>query len=77
LRLIPGPAKALDTSDTSDAGVAPGTVLEAVGDRLVLAAASGAVALQSIQPAGKVVMSIAEFLRGYRVQPGERFGAEL
>ena len=56
--------------------VAPGTVLEAVGDRLVVAAGEGAVLLQGIQPSGKRPLSTEQFLRGYRVQVGDRFGPE-
>ena len=54
----------------------PGTVLEASGDRLVIAAGENALMPASVQPSGKRLMPIAEFLRGYHVQPGERFGAE-
>ena len=55
---------------------APGTVLEATGHRLLIAAGQGAIAPQSIQPAGKRLMTIEEFLRGYPVNIGERFGGE-
>jgi methionyl-tRNA formyltransferase len=54
----------------------PGTVLEAAGDRLVVATGSGALLLRSVQPAGKRLLPTGEFLRGYPVRPGERFGAE-
>ena len=57
-------------------GGPPGTVLEAEQRRLLVAAGAGAVGLQSIQPAGKRLMDVAEFLRGYPVRPGERFGPE-
>jgi methionyl-tRNA formyltransferase len=52
----------------------PGDVLEAAGDRLVVAAGLGAVSLLSIQLPGKKPFSAAEFLRGHRVQPGDRMG---
>ncbi len=52
----------------------PGVVLEAAGDRLVIAAGEQALLLEAIQPAGKRVLSAAEFLRGYPVRVGERFG---
>ncbi len=55
---------------------APGTVLEASGDRLVIAAGQDAVAPRTIQLAGKRPMGIAELLRGHKIQPGERFGPE-
>lgn len=71
LRLLIGPVMAVE-NPTPD--VPPGTVLEAARDRLVIAAGRGAAALQVVQPAGKKPLSIAEFLRGYHVQPGERLG---
>jgi methionyl-tRNA formyltransferase len=55
---------------------APGTVLEASGDRLIIAAGHDAVMPQNIQPAGKRLMAIDEFLRGHGLRPGERFGRE-
>jgi len=71
-RLILGPVAIEDHSG----GGAPGTVLEAKGGRLLIATGSGAVAPKSIQPVGKRMMSIDEFLCGHHMQPGERFGAE-
>jgi methionyl-tRNA formyltransferase len=55
---------------------APGTVLEASGDRLIIAAGHDAVMPQNIQPAGKRLMAIDEFLRGHGLRPGERFGRD-
>jgi methionyl-tRNA formyltransferase len=73
LRLIFGPV----TVENPAGNNAPlGTVLEAKEARLLIAAGSGAVAPKSIQPVGKRLMSIDEFLRGYPVQPGDRFGME-
>jgi methionyl-tRNA formyltransferase len=54
---------------------APGTVLEAGGERIVVAAGSGALAIDRLQPSGKRVLLAAEFLRGYALQAGDRFGA--
>jgi methionyl-tRNA formyltransferase len=51
-----------------------GEVIDAAGDRLIVAAGSGAVALLTIQLAGKRPFTAAEFLRGHRVQPGDRMG---
>ncbi|MBN1852621.1 MAG: methionyl-tRNA formyltransferase [Pirellulales bacterium] len=51
----------------------PGTVLEA-GNRLLIATGDGMIEVIEIQPAGKRIMSAAEFLRGHTVQPGHRFG---
>jgi methionyl-tRNA formyltransferase len=52
----------------------PGEVIEAASDRLVVAAGVGAVALLTIQLAGKKPFTAAEFLRGHRIQPGDRLG---
>ena len=71
LRVIFGPASVVD-----DCASAPGTVIEASGDRLLIAAGQGAVAPRAIQPSGKRMMAVDEFLRGHRVRQGERFGAE-
>ncbi len=73
LRLIVGPIQVLGSSHPA---AAPGTVLEAAEDRLVLATGDGEAALTIVQPAGKREMEIREFLMGYRVLPGERFGPE-
>jgi methionyl-tRNA formyltransferase len=53
---------------------AAGEVIEARGSRLVVAAGEGAVALKTIQIAGKKPQSIAEFLRGHSVENGDRMG---
>ncbi len=52
---------------------APGTVVEAAGDSLMLATGCGTLHVRRLQPAGKRVLAAEEFLRGYHVQPGERF----
>jgi methionyl-tRNA formyltransferase len=70
LRLIPGLASVLPGDDTAP----PGRVLEACHDRLLVATPQQAVQFTGLQPAGKRMLSIPEFLRGYHVMPGERFG---
>jgi methionyl-tRNA formyltransferase len=72
LRLIFGPVAVEEHLK----GSAPGMVLEAKEGRLLIAAGSGAVAPKSVQPIGKQMMSIDEFLRGYHVQVGDWFAAE-
>ncbi len=57
------------------AGGPPGTVVEA-SERLFVAAATGAVELLSVQPAGKAAMPAAAFLRGYRIPLGASLAAE-
>lgn len=71
LRMVVGPVPAVEESDCDSA---PGTVLEASGDRLLVAAGRGAVLLKKVQPAGKRMLPAAEFLRGYRIKPGELLG---
>jgi len=73
LRMIFGP---LDVVESPGSPQPPGTVLEAQGDRLVVASGKDTVAPRSIQLAGKRPMGIAELLRGHPIQPGERFGPE-
>jgi methionyl-tRNA formyltransferase len=51
----------------------PGTVIRVEDDRLVVAAGRGALAVLSIQMPGKRVLAVEEFLRGRRVDRGERF----
>ena len=53
----------------------PGRAIRQDRDTLIVAAGSGGVQLLELQPAGKRAMSAAEFLRGYPVQSGDRFGA--
>jgi methionyl-tRNA formyltransferase len=51
-------------------------VLTAEGDRLHIATGSGVLAIDALQPAGKRVLTTAEFLRGYPVKVGERFAEQ-
>jgi methionyl-tRNA formyltransferase len=53
----------------------PGEVIEAAGDRLVVAAGEAAVRLMVVQLEGKKPASSADFLRGHRVEPGDLMGA--
>jgi methionyl-tRNA formyltransferase len=73
VRLILGPVAVVDLPDGAGP---PGTVVEVEADRLVVAAGAGGVAPRSIQPSGKRMMPVEEFLRGNRVRPGDRFGPE-
>ena len=60
------------TSNES-AGAEPGTVVVSDGKQLVIATGDGRITIDAIQPAGKRVLQISEFLRGYPVKVGERF----
>jgi methionyl-tRNA formyltransferase len=57
------------------AAAAPGEVVLGDGQRLLVATGEGVLSLVRIQPAGKRVMEIAEFLRGHPLEPGQRFGS--
>jgi methionyl-tRNA formyltransferase len=54
-------------------GSFPGTILEA-GTRLVVACGEGAVSIGTLQAEGRRALPVAEFIRGERVLPGERWG---
>ena len=54
----------------------PGTVI-AADSRLLVAAGEGALELVELQPAGKRSMPATDFLRGYHVHVGDRFGPEV
>ena len=49
----------------------PGSVL-AAGERLVVAAARGAVAIQEVQPAGRTRLPVEAWVRGRGISPGQR-----
>ena len=54
---------------------APGSVLEAAGDRLVVATGAGALQILVIQAEGKRPMTARDFLAGHPLAPGDRFTA--
>ena len=54
---------------------APGEVLRADADQLIVACGSGTLALQAVQPAGSKRMSAAAFLAGRPLSPGIRLGS--
>jgi methionyl-tRNA formyltransferase len=54
-------------------GPSPGTVLEA-GPRVVVACGDGAVAIATLQAAGRKALAAADFVRGERVVVGEAWG---
>ena len=49
----------------------PGAVL-AAGDRMVVAAGRGAIAIQEVQPAGRTRIPVAAWVRGRGITPGQR-----
>jgi methionyl-tRNA formyltransferase len=52
-------------------GKKPGEMLDLLPAGPVVACGAGALLLTELQPAGKIPMSGAEFVRGYRPQPGD------
>jgi methionyl-tRNA formyltransferase len=55
------------------ADAAPGTILEAHGDRLLVATGDGALDLVEVQAEGKRKMGVRDFLAGHSVAVGDRF----
>jgi len=72
VRIILDHVCVVDDPATSDA--APGEIVLVQKDRVLVATGGGLLSIERIQPAGKRVMEIAEFLRGHNVQKGERLG---
>lgn len=68
VRLILGPLYVVESNSSEP----PGTVLEAHDGRLVIQAGQGGVGISSVQPAGKRMFPVAEFLRGYPIRVGQR-----
>jgi methionyl-tRNA formyltransferase len=53
---------------------APGEVIEAAGDRLVVATSEAAIRMLVVQLPGKKPVTASEFLRGHRLQSGDSMG---
>ena len=64
--------KILEADVTSDVSSAEPGTMRREGDALLVATRSTALSLATVQPEGRRAMSIDEFLRGYRAEPGER-----
>ena len=52
----------------------PGQVTLCDGRQLIVATGEGGLSILSLQPAGKKVMRVDQFLRGYHVRVGDRLG---
>jgi methionyl-tRNA formyltransferase len=63
------------SGSAGSAAATPGTLLEASGERIVVATGAGALVIDRLQPSGKRVLTAAEFMRGYTLRTGDRFGA--
>lgn len=56
-------------------GQLPGTILSVDKNQILVQTGSSPVSIVQLQPEGKKPMSAADFLRGNRLVPGDRFGA--
>jgi methionyl-tRNA formyltransferase len=75
VRLIVEQAEAVEVGSS---GAAPaGIVLTAAGNKLIVATGEGSLSIVRVQPAGKRSLTTEEFLRGYPVQVGDRFTADV
>jgi methionyl-tRNA formyltransferase len=63
------------THAVGDPAALSGSVLEAAGDRLVVATGAGALQILVIQAEGKRPMAARDFLAGHPLAPGDRFTA--
>ena len=59
------------TSIQSGIKLNPGTIVEAEGDRLIIATAEGGLRIHELQLEGKKRMKVDDFLRGNKIQPGD------
>ena len=75
LRIIVGDASVISNNSLNapTASEEPGRVIVAENDDLWVQSGNGILALKGLQPAGKRLLTVAEFLRGYRVQAGDQF----
>lgn len=64
----------VDVAAPSSAEGLPGTVIAAEKEQLIVNTGDGQLALVTLQPEGRNILSAAEFLRGYRMKPGDRLG---
>ncbi len=72
LRLILDDMRMADTSPPE--GAETGSVLVAEGDNLEVVTGDGVIRVTQVQPAGKRVMAVDEFLRGCPIPVGDRLG---
>jgi methionyl-tRNA formyltransferase len=72
--VLRGGALKLWRAEIAEAHGAPGRVLEASGDGIVIACGKGALRVTELQRAGAKRLGAAEFLRGQALAPGEQLG---
>jgi len=64
----------LEEENGADRHADPGVIVGVSPDSVLVGTKSGAVMLAEVQQEGKKRMSVAEFLRGYPLKVGDRFG---
>jgi len=72
---MPGQFLTQGAHQATDAPV-PGTVVYITREAIGVQTGQGVLVLKSVQPEGKKKMQVKDFLLGYPVQAGERFGEE-
>lgn len=72
LRLIVGRVRAI--AGESVGGAAPGEVAPSESGELRIATGDGLLKVEQVQPAGRQMMAVADFLHGHKISPGDRFG---
>ena len=53
----------------------PGTIVKVIKDALFVNSGKGLVQINELQPAGKKIMPARDFINGYRVKKGDRYGS--
>ncbi len=67
-------AKGVMSPGAAQAGVLPGTVMAVADSGVLVACGEGALRLTQLQRAGGKRLEAADFLRGFPLTPGQRFG---
>ncbi len=65
--------KVYDVEIVADTDGNPGVIVDVRKDRLIVTCGDGAIAIKRLQPEGKKVMDVVEFIRGYKPEISEVF----
>jgi len=74
VRLILGRVRAASAEQAPTEQRPPGEILLAEASQLHVMTGDGALSIEQVQPAGRQMMSVADFLRGNPVRAGDRLG---
>jgi methionyl-tRNA formyltransferase len=72
-RLVIRQVARTDASASASEAASPGTIISVAKDKLWVQTGTTPISIVLIQPEGKKPMSVAEFLNGNRLVPGDRF----